>query len=194
MAAYSPQVPFVSVPRTHTMAFDLALERPRIGVSDVEAVIAAGLFGAFQGGLMLQLWDLDGIRRVGATVGVTSLEGAWLVLLCYGVLLAVPFVWFVSGSVDAWANSVILLSSKSAVLQRVLVPLLKFSALGITLFGLGQIYGLLVGIFVYGLAMPAWLNLVGYATPVPYINGFTLFGWATYGGMTGLAYGLVIES
>ena len=175
------------------MAFDVS-SRPSVDVSQVEAVVGAGLFGAFQGGLMLQLWNTDAIRQVGATVGWSTLDGGWVVLLCYGVLLAVPFVWFVSGSVNAFTNKVIMLSSKSSVLQRLLVPLLKFSALGVTLFSLGQIYGLLVGVAFWGLAVPAWLNAVaGYGVPFPYVNPFTLFAWATYGGMTGLAYGLIEE-
>ena len=176
------------------MAFDVA-SRPSFSVSKVEAVIGAGLFGAFQGGLMLQLWNTDAIRQAGATVGWSTLEGGWIMLLVYGILLAIPFAWFVDGSVNAYANTVIMLSSKSRVLQRVLVPLLKFSALGITLYGLGQIYGLVVAIAVWGLALPAWLNVVvGYPAPFPYVNGFTIFGCLTYGGMTGLAYGLIEES
>lgn len=175
------------------MAFDV-VSRPSLTVSKAEAVIGAGLFGAFQGGLMLQLWNTDAIRQVGATVGWATLDGGWIVLLVYGVILAIPFVAFVDGSVNAFANKFILLSSKSRVLQRVIVPLLKISALGVTLYGLGQIYGLIMAIAFWGLALPAWLNfVVGYPAPFPYVNGFTIFGWLTYGGMTGLAYGLIEE-
>lgn len=168
--------------------------RFQLGVSEGEALVGAGLFGAFQGGLMLQVWHVAAIRQVGATVGVHSLTGSWVVLLGYGVLLAIPFVAFVSGSINAFTNRIIMLSSNSRVLQHLLVPLLKISALGVTLFALGQVYGLLVGLVVWGLALPAWLNLVvGMQVPFPYVNAFTLFGWATYGGMCGLAYGLILE-
>ncbi|MFB6172611.1 MAG: hypothetical protein ABEJ23_08765 [Haloarculaceae archaeon] len=175
------------------MALD-APSLPAFGVPEGEAVVGAGLFGAFQGGLLLQLWNTDAIRQVGATAGWPTLDGGWIVLLCYGVLLAVPFVAFVSGSIDAFATRIIVLSRNSAVLQRLLVPLLKVSALGTTLFALGQVYGLLVAVTVWGVALPAWLTLVvGRAVPFPYVNPFTLFAWATYGGMTGLAYGLILE-
>ena len=176
------------------MAFDVS-SRPSFSVSKVEAVLAAGLFGGFQGGLMFQLWNTETVRQAGATVGWSTLDGGWIMFLVYGVLLAIPFVAVVDGSVNAYANTVIMLSSKSSVLQRILVPLLKFSALGITLFGLGQVYGLVIAIGVWGLALPAWLNfVVGYPAPFPYINAFTIFACTTYGGMTGLAYGLIQEA
>lgn len=180
--------------RTGAMAFDVA-SRPSFSVSKVEAVIGAGLFGGFQGGLMLQFWNTETVRQAGATVGWATLDGGWIMFLVYGILLAIPFVWVVDGSTTAFANKFILLSSKSRVLQRVIVPLLKISALGVTLYGLGQIYGLVVAVVVWGIALPAWLNLVvGYPAPFPYINGFTIFGCLTYGGMTGLAYGLILEA
>ena len=67
------------------MAFDLS-SRPSFDLTQAEAVVGAGFFGAFQGGLMLQLWSTDAIRHVGATVGWSTLDGGWVVLLCYGVL------------------------------------------------------------------------------------------------------------
>ncbi|MFC6731608.1 MULTISPECIES: hypothetical protein [unclassified Haladaptatus] len=158
-----------------------------------EAIVAGGLFGAFQGGLILQLWNPDAIREIGATVGMASLNGGWLALFGYGILLGIPFVAFVSGSVNAFVNKVIMLSSQSTVLQKLLVPLLSRSALGVTLFALGQGYGIVVGLMFWSLFVPGWLAILGYPTATPLVDPIALFSWATYGGMMGLVYGLVRE-
>lgn len=165
-----------------------------LGVRDVGAVIAGGLFGAFLGGLVLTWWDAEAIITIGKTVGVESVVGSWFVLFGVGLLLGIPFVGFVSGSVDAFANTVIMLSRRSDILRKILVPALQFSAYGVTLMGVGVVYGIVLGIAFYGLAVPLWLTVLGYSVPVPFINPFTIWGWSTYGATLGLVYGLVMES
>lgn len=164
-----------------------------LGVRDAEAVIAGGLFGAFQGGLMLTLWDVEAITMVGKMVGVESIMGSWLVFFGVGVLLGIPFVAFVSGSVSGFANRVIMLSRRSDILRKILVPGLKFSAYGVTLMGVGTIYGIILSVVFYGIAVPLWLLALGHSVPFPFITPFTVWGWLTYGSMLGLVYGLIME-
>jgi hypothetical protein len=176
-------------------------------VNEVEAIIGATLFGALQASVILHFGDLTAVKMLGATVGVPAsilgidvgvspLIGGAAMLFIYGLLLGFPFLVFVSGSVNSFVTQVIMLSSKSTILQKLLVPLLNISALGVTLFALGEIYGLVVGIVFFGFAVPLWLTLVGYggAYSLPYLNLVALFAWVTYGGMTGLVYGYSMEN
>lgn len=165
-----------------------------LGVRDAEAVIAGGLFGTFLGGLLLTWWEPEAIIMIGKMVGVESVVGSWVVLFGVGVLLGAPFVTFISCSVDAFANRVIMLSRQNDTLRKILVPALQFSAYGVTLMGVGTIYGIILGIAFYGLAVPLWLMVLGYSVPFPFITPFTIWGWSIYGAMLGLVYGLIMES
>lgn len=165
-----------------------------IGLGDVVAVGVAGLVGGLSAGVVFQAGNPDVVRSAGAIVGTDSVAGGWLTVLALGMLLGVPFVAFVSGSVDAFVNRVIVLTSRSDALRKALVPLLNVSALGVTLFALGLLYGVGVGLVVFGLLVPAWTTLVtGHALPIPYLDPVAILGWTVYGGVTGLGYGLLKE-
>jgi hypothetical protein len=169
-----------------------------LGIDEGEAIVAGGLAGAMQGGLVIQLLDLNSMYTIGKIAGVGTLNGGWIVLLALGVLFAVPFGAFVSGSINTFVNRVIMLSSRRPLLQKVLVPLLNRSALAVTTNALGNLYGLCVGIVFYVLLMPLWLTVImGVRVPVPYLTVTSLVGivaWTLYGGVLGLVYGLVIEA
>lgn len=171
---------------------------PSIDTSAIEGIVIGGLFGALQAGLIMSLYRTEMIYEVGGIVGLYSLNGGWYVLLALGVLFGIPFVAFVSGSINSFANTVIMLSSRSSALQKVLVPLLQRSALGITCAGVGQLYGVAVGVLFHLIAMPVWLRLVmGLSVPVPYLTVGGIVGvvaWALYGGAMGLVYGLILEN
>lgn len=165
-------------------------------VDEAEGIIGATLFGALQANVILHFGDLTAVKMLGATVGVPTYVGGAVMLFVYGLLLGLPFLVFVSGSVNSFVNRVIMLSSRSTILQKLLVPLLDISALGVTLFALGEIYGIVVGIVFFGFAVPLWLTLTGYggAYTLPYLGLVSLFAWVTYGGMTGLVYGYIMEN
>jgi hypothetical protein len=165
-------------------------------VDEVEGIIGATLFGALQASVILHFADLTAIKMLGATVGVPTLVGGAIMLFIYGLLLGFPFLVFVSGSVNSFVTRIIMLSSNSTILQKILVPLLNISALGVTLFALGEIYGLVVGIVFFSFAVPLWLTLLGYGGTytLPYFSLASMFAWITYGGMTGLVYGYIMEN
>lgn len=164
-----------------------------IDVGDVEAIVGGSLFGAFQANVILHIGDLEALRLLGATVGVPTLLGGAGMLFVYGLLLAIPFLAFVSGSINAFVTRIIMLSRNSTLLQKVLVPLLNVSALGVTLFALGQIYGLLVGSVFFGVLVQLWLAFIGGPSAFPALGLVSLFAWMTYGGMMGLVYGIAME-
>lgn len=167
-------------------------------INELEGIIIGGLFGGLQIGFVMGLYRPEMTYEVGGIVGMYSLKGGWTVTLLLGVLFAVPFVAFVSGSINSFANTVIMMSSRSSVLQKGLVPLLQRSALGITCGGIGQLYGLGLGIVFHVIAMPIWLRYVmGLSVPVPYLTIGGVVGIAAYflyGGALGLIYGLILEN
>lgn len=165
-----------------------------IDIDEVEGIIGASLFGAFQANVILHFLDLQTVKMLGATVGEPTLIGGATMLFIYGVLLGFPFLVFVSGSVNSFVTRIIMLSSNSTLLQKLLVPLLNISALGVTLFALGEIYGLIVGVVFFGFAVPLWLSVLGSGSyAIPSLGLIPMFAWITYGGMMGLTYGIILE-
>lgn len=165
-----------------------------IEIDEVEGIIGASLFGAFQANVILHLADLDTVKMLGATVNEPTLIGGAVMMFIYSILLGFPFLAFVSGSVNSFVTRIIMLSSKSTVLQKLLVPLLNVSALGVTLFALGEIYGIVVGVVFFSFGVPLWLTIIGHGGyTIPSLGLVSMFAWVTYGGMMGLVYGLIME-
>lgn len=175
-----------------------------LGIKEVEGIVGASLSGALLASLILHIGNLGGIKlggltvikMLGATVGVSTPTAGGIMLFVYGLLLGFPFLVFISGSVNSFVTQIIRLSSKSTLLQKILVPLLNVSALGVTLFALGALYGIVVGIVFFGFAVPLWLSLIGYsgAYTLPSLGLISLAAWLIYGGITGLVYGLIMEN
>ncbi|WP_226004005.1 hypothetical protein [Natrinema salinisoli] len=162
-----------------------------------EAAIAGGLAGGFQAALLIQLYDTDAIRRVGAAVGTSTLDGGWLVMFALGALVALPFHVLASSSTDAFVSRVLTLSSRHEILRKPLVPLLRRSAFTTTMVGLGNVYGAAVGVVVSLFALPIWLAVttsVPSAVPThPAAVLVEVITWTVYGGTLGLVYGLVLD-
>lgn len=168
-----------------------------IDVEEVEATIAGGLFGSLQGAVVLQLLHLDSLPRMGALIGWPTLMGGWVAYFALGMVFAIPFGAFVSGSINSFVTKVITLSRRSTILQKILVPLLERSALAVTTYSLGQGYGLVIGVVFHLLVFPLWLGLMGVSVSFPLLTFEGLVGvvgWLVYGSMLGLAWGLVMEA
>lgn len=183
--------------RDSLTALSEAVDSLEFDAREFEAAVAGGLAGGFQAAVVLQVHDTDSIRRVGAVFGAPTLDGGWLGMFALGVLFALPFSLFVSSSIDSFVQKVMLLSSKNDYLRKVLVPLLKRSALTTTTMGLGNGYGAAVGVVVSLFLMPIWLTVVmDVPTMIPNLTVDGLFGvvaWILYGGTLGLVYGLLLE-
>lgn len=163
-------------------------------IDEVEGIIGASLFGSLLAVGLLHFVDPSAVRLVGATVGTPTLVGGGLVLFVAGLLLGVLFLAFVSGSVNAFVNQAIMLSSRSSLLRKLIVPLLNRSALGVTLLSLGTIYGIGVGIIVFGIAVPLLHTIVVDGNPsLGFLRPALVVAWIVYGSMMGLTHGLILE-
>ncbi|QLG48731.1 hypothetical protein [Natrinema halophilum] len=173
------------------------IESFEVDVRAVEAAIAGGLAGGFQAALVIQLYDTDAIRRIGAVVGAPTLDGGWLAMFALGVLFALPFHGYVSRSIDGFVSKVLELSRANEALRTILSVVLRRSALTTTTVVLGNGYGIAIGILFSVFLLPMWLTVVtNVATPVPDVTIAGVAGviaWTVYGGTLGFVYGLIIE-
>lgn len=161
-----------------------------------EAVIAAvaGLLGAWAGVVILQLGNPALVRSAGWAVGSETIAGGWIALTAAGVLLAIPFGGIVSVSVNAFVEVIIAFTSGSDYLRAILVALLHVSALGLTLFGMGLLYGLAVGVAVFAIGVPVWTILAAKpALPPSFLDIVGLVASTIYGGVMGLSHGVLKE-
>lgn len=163
--------------------------------ADVVTAAVAGLVGALAAAVVFQVGDSTLVRSAGRIAGTDSIVGGWLAIPGLGLLLAVPFVAVLRTSVNPFVSLVISLTSRNDALRVAIVPLLNVSALGVTLFALGLLYGfLVVGVILFGYIRPGLATLVsGQTHAVPSIDPVSILGWTVYGGVTGLGYGLGVE-
>lgn len=166
-----------------------------IDTEELTATLSGGLLGGVSAAGVMWLWNDVLLAELGAFVGGDVAAGV-AVMVALAVVFALPFGAFVARSIDGFVNSVMLLSRRSQVLQTVLVPMLKRSALATTTYSLGQGYGLAVGVVFHLLALPLLLGAVDVAVPFPYLTLTGLGGlvaWVVYGAVLGLVWGLAME-
>lgn len=165
-------------------------------VGALTASVAGGLAGGVVASGVVWLFDDSLLALFGEFAGGPGVGRGAGVLLALGVLLAVPFGAFVAGSIDGFVAQVMALSRRSTAVQRVLVPLLRRSALAVTTYSLGQVYGLVVGLVLVVFVLPLAAAPLGAALPFPFLTVTALVGvaaWVVYGAVLGLVYGLVLE-
>jgi len=146
---------------------------------------------------VIQLYDTDAIRRIGATFGVPTLNGGWLAMFALGVLFALPFSVFVSSSIDAFVSKVMLLSSRNEYLQKLLVPCSSDPRSTTTTLALGNGYGSSWAWSSPSFWCPSGCGRDRRADGHSQRHGRRprrrVVAWALYGGTLGLVYGLILE-
>lgn len=145
----------------------------------------------------MNLAAYDLIMQFAQIVGSFSHEVAWLVLFGLGVVFAAGFEVYVGKTFDPFVRSVIALTSRSPILRKMLLPLVRWSPMGSVCYLLGQGYGLAIAVG-HLFVVPLWLtHVMGVPTAFPMLNYLGLIaivGWLVYGSMMGLVFGLVVES
>ncbi|WP_458185554.1 hypothetical protein [Haladaptatus sp. NG-WS-4] len=167
--------------------------RTALSREEVHAATLAALAGALLVGILLQATDSSvAVAEFGRLVGASYSVG-WIVLIVVSAAFALVFVEFLSRTVNSFVTKVITMSSQQEHLQKLLVPLLRRSALTLTAFNLGLAYGLALALGFYVFLMPVWLRYVANVpTPVPNLD-FGVLVWVLYGGVLGVVYGQVME-
>ncbi len=165
----------------------------------VAAVIGA-ILGAIPAGLVIQLLPgpggskTQGFEYFATLVGGSGLTTGWLVWIGSCVLFALVFGVFMSRTVNEFTNTIIMISRKSHLTQKILVPLLRRSALGLTAGSMGLLYGHILGYGVFAYGFPVALWALGAPTGIPPLADFSvIFGYLVFGQIMGTAYGILLE-
>ncbi|MFB6179735.1 MAG: DUF6114 domain-containing protein [Halorientalis sp.] len=128
-------------------------------------------------------------------IGATSVATGWLVWLALALVFGVGFSLFVSRNINAFTNTVIMVSRKSTMTQELLVPLLHQSALGLTAGSMGLLYGQILGFGFFAYLTPFILAMNGhYVDMFPLANFPVIFGYIVYATVLGTVYGMLLEA
>lgn len=167
--------------------------RTAISREEANAATLAALAGAILVGILLQATNSNvAVTEFGRLVGASYSVG-WMMLIVSSAVFALVFVEFLSRTVNSFVTQVITMSSQQEHLRRLLVPLLRRSALTLTAFNLGLAYGLALALVFYALLLPVWLRyVVSVSVSVPNID-LGILVWVLYGGVLGIVYGQMME-
>ncbi len=127
-------------------------------------------------------------------IGRDTLTAGWAVWLGQGVVFGVGFALVVARTINPFTHSVIAVSRKSTLAQKLLVPLLHRSALGVTASSMGFIYGQVVLTPLYAYLAPVVLGLQGVPVEIPLATVPVILGYIVYGQVMGLTYGTLLET
>lgn len=165
-----------------------------ISGEEIESTVFGWFLATIGIGVILQLGNVNLLSQVGGIVGSATNGGGWLALGILSVLLSVMYVVFVGGSINSFVTQVLMLTSKSEILNKILSPFIKRSAFLTTTSALGLIYGVILAIVVGGIGIPVWLNVVsGQSTPLFNFDLLWIVAWILYGTLLGVGYGLANE-
>ncbi|MFB6165627.1 MAG: DUF6114 domain-containing protein [Haloarculaceae archaeon] len=170
-------------------------QRSTFGRDEQVAAIVGAILGSIPAGLLL--WGFggaDSIRRFAWFVGAGSLGAGWAVWFGLAILFGLAFGVAMSRTVNSFTNTVIMVSQKSELTQRVLVPMLHRSALGLTAGSMGLIYGQVLGFGFFEYLMPVVLALNGHFVEYPLADFPAIVAYIVYATILGTAYGLLLEA
>ncbi|WP_458209109.1 hypothetical protein [Haladaptatus sp. NG-SE-30] len=167
--------------------------RTTLSREEMHAATLAAVAGALLVGILLQATGSNvAVAEFGDLVSASYSVG-WIVLIVVSAVFALVFVEFLSRTVNSFVTQVITMSSQQELLQKLLVPLLRRSALTVTAFNLGLAYGVVLAVSFHVFLLPLWLRYVtSVPTPVPNLD-LGILVWMLYGGVLGVVYGQVME-
>lgn len=149
------------------------------GDGELTAALVGSILGGLVGGLVLYLGAPNHLAFVGAPLGFATLDAAFGVWLGFAVALGLGFAAVATPTFLAGG-------SHSSSTTR--------PSYSIRATGLGLLYGLGAGIVVGAAAVPALVGLTtGSNPPVPLVSTSVIVGYAAFGLVLGLGYGLTLE-
>ncbi|AQL43670.1 hypothetical protein BV210_13590 [Halorientalis sp. IM1011] len=173
----------------------------KFGRDEQVAAVIGALVAAIPAGLLIQFLPgpngstTRGFEYFAWLVGGSGLSTGWLVWIGTCVVFALIFGVFLSRTVHKFTNTIIMMSRNIGVLQKILVPLLERSALGVTAGGFGLLYGHILGYGFFAYGMPVALVALGYNAGIPPLADFSvIFAYLLYGQLMGTVYGVLLEA
>ncbi|WP_136716114.1 DUF6114 domain-containing protein [Halorientalis salina] len=149
----------------------------------------AGIKGSLGAGLLSGLFvfafvGVSVFTGLASVVGQGGIFTGFLVWMAISVALGLAFVAYVSRSINDFTNTVIMFSQRSEATQKILVPLITRAALTVTAGSMGLVYGLVLGVAVFGGSVAGLL---------PSVSPLIVLAFVIYGQALGTSYGLILE-
>ena len=160
----------------------------------VAALIAALVGGVLAGVFMDFVGGADAMVTFSWLIGSTDPSQGWAVWMALAVGFGLYFGGAMARNVNKFTNTVIMVSRKSKLTQKILVPLLHRSALGLTAGSMGLIYGQILGFGFYAYLTPIIARLHGIPADFVQANFVVIFGYIVYAQTLGTVYGQLLES
>jgi hypothetical protein len=156
-------------------------------IASVVAALVGGLFVHGIGGDSSMLW-------FAYAVGASTVATGWTVWLVSAFILGIGFSFAMARTINKFTNTIIMISRKSRVTQKLLVPILHVTPLGLTAGSMGGIYGQVIGFGVFAWLMPVVLFVNGLEPPMfPLADFAVIGGYFVWGHVLGGVYGGLLE-
>jgi hypothetical protein len=170
-------------------------QKSEFGRDEQVASIIGGLAGAVPTGLgIYYIGGPSSLRLFSWLVGSNSPTVGLAVWIGSGVLLGVLFAVGLAKTINDFTATVIMVSQKSKVAQKLLVPLLHRSPMGLTAGSMGLLFGQILGFGIFAYIVPILLYAQGQVTNFPLADFVVIFAYTTYGTTMGTVYGVLLES
>lgn len=162
-----------------------------------DGVVSAALLGAILGGLTAggllysQSYLPETVLHltfVGSVVGLGTTPEAIGVWMGLSVAFGLLFAAFASPLITTYTSASMWLTARVAPLRKILNPLMKRSPLSVAAGGLGLLYGLILGVVVGFVGIPAAVG-----ADVPIVNTDVLLAYTVFGLVFGVFYGLTLD-
>jgi len=166
------------------------------GIDRRETVAAAvgGLLGAAVLGGILRVGRGPGeVVRFAGVVGADGEAVGWATVAVVCLVLSAGFGAFLSATASPFVDGLFGLTRRSDRLRRLLMPVVANAAYLAAASTLGLAYGLLAGLVVGALAVPAAVVALGGTAPVPALDPVALVGWVAYGVVVGVVYARITD-
>jgi len=165
------------------------------GRNEQVAAVVGSVVAAVPAGLFVQFVDRPvSMERFAWLLGGSGLRTAWIAWTLTCVLFGLLFGVATARTIDSFSNTVIMVSRQSPTAQRVLVPLLRRSALALTAGSMGLAYGNVIGFGVFAYLMPIVFLMNGHVTNWPLADFGVIGGYLLWATLTGAIYGWLLEA
>ncbi len=171
-------------------------QKSRFGRDEQVASVVGSVVGGLLAGALIQLTGgADAMVLFAWLIDGSTVATGWVVWMSLALVFGIGFAIFMSRGVNKFTNTIIMISRKSETTQKILVPLLHRSALGLTAGSMGLLYGQILGFGFFAWLVPILHALNGQPVEMfPLANFPVIFGYIVYGQVLGTVYGMLLEA
>ncbi|MFB6143300.1 MAG: DUF6114 domain-containing protein [Halorientalis sp.] len=159
------------------------------------AAVLGAVAGAVVGGALITAVEgWNSMRYFAWMVGSESMVAAWGVWFALALVFGPLFGVWMARSLGGFTNTVIMVSRKNDLTQRLLLPPLRWSAITVSSTAMGLIYGNILGFGFFAYIGAIGLIMNGYQPIFPLADFAVIGGYLVYATVLGSVYGLLLEA